>query len=164
MSEALEELVAALVRLALAITAISLWAYIPYRYAVRPPAGEGFLGTAYALLFPLASLLAAGALAIAVRPRLLSRWNEANRGVIATRWVVGAYAASWLVMGLACVPSLSALAAKAPMQGLFATLHMTAQHVFLGLVALTATRAPATLHSFLAGASTSSSEARTAPS
>lgn len=75
-----------------------------------------------------------------------------------------AYAASWLVMGLACVPSLSALAAKSPMQGLFATLHMTAQHVFLGLVALTATRAPATLHSFLAGASTSSSEARTAPS
>lgn len=164
MSGGLKERVAGLVRLALAITAVSLWVYIPYRYAVRPPDAEGLPGTAYALLFPLASLLAAGALAVAVRPRLLSRWDEANPGVVASRWVVGTYAASWLVMGLACVPSLSALAATSPIQGLFATLHMTAQHVFLGLAALTAAFAPATLRSILAGASTSPTEARTAPS
>lgn len=47
-----------LARLTLGLTGVSLVAYVPYRYATRPPAFEGFLASACALLFPLSPLSA----------------------------------------------------------------------------------------------------------
>lgn len=136
---------ATLFRVALGVVALSLWAYIPYRYATRPPGVEGVLGTAYTVLFPLAAVLALAALVAAWRPALVER-------LAARPWLrgaLGAYGATWLVMGLMCVPSLQATAAAAPLKGTIATLHMTAQHVFLGLAAVGAAWRPAVAASIL---------------
>ncbi|MBW3660676.1 MAG: hypothetical protein KY397_03480 [Gemmatimonadetes bacterium] len=136
---------AILFRIALGATALSLWAYIPYRYATRPPGFEGFLGAGYAVLFPLAGLLALGALVAAWRPALVERLTD--RG--ASRTLLGAYSAVWLAMGLLCVPSLQATSAVAPLKGALATIHMTAQHVFLGLAAVGAAWRPEVAASIL---------------
>lgn len=136
-----------LLRMAVSLTALSLWVYIPYRYAVRPPRPDGVLGTAYAILFPLAALLALGAILVAWRPDRLERlagWS---------RVAVGLYAGAWLLMGLLCIPSLSALAAKAPLRGALATAHMTAQHAFLGLTAVFAAWRPDAIGAVLEGRS-----------
>lgn len=151
------QLVAGAVRLALVVTALSLWVYIPYRYLARPPRAEGFLGTVYAVLFPLAALLAWWAMVVAWRPdRLAGLSRDAERagrgdGPSVFRWLLGGYGGTWLAMGVVCVPSLAALAAVSPIQGLFSTVHMTAQHVFLGLVAMTAAWRPAALRALLEG-------------
>lgn len=132
-------------RIALAATALSLWAYIPYRYATRPPVFEGFLGAAYGILFPLAGLLALGALVVAWRPTLVERFA----GRPASRSLLGGYGAAWLAMGLLCLPSLQATTAAAPLKGAIATLHMTAQHVFLGFAAVGAAWRPEVAASIL---------------
>lgn len=144
------ELAARGVRLAPALAAVSIWVYIPYRYLVRPPEAGGFLGTAYAFLFPLAAVLALGAWVVAARPGHLARL-EGDGGAEVARWVVGSYGAAWLVMGVACVPTLSHLAVVSPVKGLLSTFHMTAQHVFLGLLAVTAAWRPAAVRSMLTG-------------
>lgn len=136
---------ATLFRVALAATALSLWAYIPYRYATRPPALEGFLGVVYGVLFPLAGLFALGALVVAWRPALIERL--AGRG--AARSLLGGYGAAWLAMGLLCLPSLQATTAAAPLKGAIATIHMTAQHAFLGLAAIGAAWRPGVVASIL---------------
>lgn len=127
-----------LFRLALGLTGLSLWGYIPYRYATRPPAFEGFLGSAYATLFPLAAVLGLAAILAALRPSLFDRLEASAAG----RGALGAYGGLWLAMGVMCIPSLSATTAAAPIKGAIATIHMSAQHVFLGLVALGAAWRP----------------------
>lgn len=136
---------AILFRVALGLSALSLWAYIPYRYATRPPRLDGPLGTAYALLFPVAALLALAVLAGAWRPRLVD--GLAGRRV--SRAALGGYALTWLAMGLMCVPRLQAVAAGSPLKGAVSTIHMTAQHVFLGLTAAGAAWRPRVVASIL---------------
>lgn len=127
-----------LFRLALGLTALSLWVYIPYRYATRSPRFEGFLGAGYATLFPLAAILALAAILVALRPSLLDRLAGSRAG----RWALGGYGGLWLAMGVMCIPSLTATTAAAPLKGALATIHMSAQHVFLGLVAIGAAWRP----------------------
>lgn len=134
-------------RIALGATALSLWAYIPYRYATRPPGFEGVLGSAYAALFPVAALFALGALLVAHRPRRLDQVARSS----ALRWGVGVYGATWLAMGMLCVPSLTATAAVAPLKGAISMIHMTAQHVFLGLAAVGAAWRPEAVEGVLDG-------------
>lgn len=136
------ERVAGGIRIALALTAVSLWIYVPYRYAVRPPEVGGVVGTGYAVLFPLSVVLALGALLVAWRPWLLGRLGASGGGSDALRWGLGAYGVAWLAMGVLCVPSLSALAAVSPVKGMLSTVHMSAQHVFLGIVAASAAWRP----------------------
>lgn len=143
---------ALLLRIVLGLTAVSLLAYVPYRYAVRPPGWEGVLGTLYALLFPIAALLAVAGLAAAVRPSVLRRLRGSGGArEAALRTGIGVYAGLWVLMGLMCVPSLSALAETAPVKGLFSTVHMTAQHVFLGFAAVATTWRPAAAEALLRG-------------
>jgi hypothetical protein len=139
-------------RVAAGAAALSLFVYVPYRYAARPPEFGGFLGSTYALLFPLSLVLAAAALRVAWRPGGLARLgSKRESGSGAWRWAIGLYGGSWLAMGLMCVPSLTALADVSPIQGLFATVHMTAQHVFLGFGAVAAAVRPAALEAVLEG-------------
>lgn len=139
-------------RAAFAVTAISLLAYVPYRYAARPPGFDGFLGSAYAILFPLATLLALGALWVAWRPAVLGRLASDGSGrSTAARWALGTYAGAWVAMGLMCLPSLTSLAAVSPVKGLFSTVHMTAQHVFLGFAGVVAAWRPELARAILAG-------------
>lgn len=139
---------AAILRWAAGLTALSLVVYVPYRYAVRPPGFEDFLGTAYALLFPLSLLLAAGTLWVASRPAAVSGLASAPSG---GRWALGVYGGLWVAMGLMCVPSLTALAEVSPAKGLFSTIHMSAQHVFLGFGAVIAAWRPAFVRDLLTG-------------
>jgi len=126
------------IRIALGATALSLWAYIPYRYATRPPEPEGVIGVAYAAIFPLAALLALAALIAAWKPAMVKAL-DGRRGA---RLALGGYATTWLAMGILCVPTLTAAAAASPVKGAISTLHMTAQHVFLGLAAIGAAWRP----------------------
>lgn len=137
------------VRGVLALTALSLLLYVPYRYVVRPPEFGGVLDTGYALLFPLSALLAAATLAAAWRPGLLRRLDGAS----GWRVGLGAYGGSWVLMGLMCLPSLTSLAAISPVAGLFSTVHMTAQHVLLGFGAVAVAVDPATTAGILEGLS-----------
>lgn len=143
---------ALVLRLGLVLTAVSLWVYIPYRYATRPPEFDGALGIGYAILFPLSALLAWWAFRAGLAPDRVSALGEGPRAR-GLRGILGGYGAAWLVMGLMCVPSLAALSAVSPAQGLFATLHMTAQHVFLGLVAVTSAWRPHAMARLLDGTS-----------
>lgn len=136
-------------RLALGLTALSLWGYIPYRYAVRPPVFEGFLGSMYAILFPLSAGLALGALAVAWRPEILGRIGGTSLKAI------GAFGGVWLLMGFLCVPHLTALTAIEPLKGVISMIHMTAQHVFLGVVVMTAAWRPEDVLAILLGRSLS---------
>lgn len=133
------QLTARFMRLALAVTALSMWVYIPYRYAVRPPRFDSLLGSTYALLFPLAALLALWVLYVALRPE---RLTGPTTGSMWFRGMLGAYGALWVTMGLLCGPTLSALATISPVKGLLSAFHMTAQHVFLGLGAVAAAWRP----------------------
>lgn len=140
-------------RILTGLAALSLVAYVPYRYATRPPGWEGFLGTGYALLFPLSLLLALGALRVAWRPRTLAGLDLEAGSVrtAALRWGIGIYAGLWVAMGLACLPSLTALAADSPVDGLFSTVHMSAQHVLLGFGAVAAAWRPSEAAALLEG-------------
>lgn len=147
---------AVVLRSALVLTALSLFVYIPYRYVARPPELGGLFGTGYALLFPLSGVLAAAALAAAWRPGVLEaleRGPGAGRdgSHVLLRGGLGAYGVTWMAMGLMCLPSLTALAAVSPVEGLFSGVHMTAQHVFLGAAAVGAAASPATALSLLTG-------------
>lgn len=139
----------AVVRSVLALTALSLLVYVPYRYAVRAPELEGFLGTGYALLFPLSAVLAVATLAAVWRPDLLRRLD----GSTGWRAALGLYGGGWVLMGLMCLPSLTSLAAVSPVKGLFSTVHMSAQHVLLGFGAVAVAVDPGTARGILEGLS-----------
>lgn len=129
--------VSGVARVLLGLIAFSLIFYVPYRYAVNPPGFGSFSGTVYAILFPLSILLASAALLVSFRPDLLARLRGGGAlGSGAFRWTLGLYGAGWMAIGMMCVPSLTALTASEPLQGLFAMTHMTAQHVVLGFVAI----------------------------
>lgn len=138
-------------RVTAGLTAVSLVVYVPYRYAVRPPGFDGFLGSVYALLFPLSLLLAVGALWAAWRPESLAGLSDGSSG---RRWAPGVYGGLWVAMGLMCVPSLTALAEVSPVKGLFSTIHMSAQHVFLGFGAMIASWKPEFVRDLLTGTET----------
>lgn len=119
-------------RIALFAAAVSLAAYIPYKYATQLHAIRGL----YAFLFPLSSVLAVAGIVLALRPRTAC---DCSTGV---RAGVGALAGLWMVTGGLCVPSLMELIANSPAGGLFAIFHMLAQHVFLSLSILAFAVAP----------------------
>lgn len=143
---------AAFLRGAAGLTAVSLLVYIPYRYVARPPGFDGVLGSLYAILFPLSLLLAVGALWVAIRPERLERLVSGGEGGgVGARWALGVYGGLWVAMGLMCVPSLTALAEVSPVKGLFSTVHMSAQHVFLGFGAVVTGWQPGPVRSWLEG-------------
>lgn len=147
--------VAATVRVVLALTAVSLLAYVPYRYVARPPRFDGFLGSAYALLFPLSILLAVAVLRVAWRPVSLAGLADGRRTARIGRWALGLYGGLWVTMGLMCIPSLTALAEVSPVKGLFATIHMSAQHVLLGFGSVVGAWKPELVGAILGGEGTS---------
>lgn len=110
-------------RFLLFAAAASLAAYIPFKYATQLHAIEGI----YAFLFPLSSVVALAGLLLAFKPELgfnLPLW---------LRTATSAIAVGWIATGVICVPSLARTTLTAPFQGIFATFHMTAQHIFLSL-------------------------------
>lgn len=137
-------------RIAFALTAVSLLFYVPYRYVARPPEFGGFFGTGYALLFPLSAVLAVATLFATWKPDLLRGLEGRSPG---WRYALGLYGGTWVLMGLMCVPSLTALAAVSPIQGLFSTIHMSAQHVLLGFGAVAVAVDPATAAGMMEGLS-----------
>lgn len=148
--------VALVLRAALALTALSLFVYIPYRYVARPPEFGGILGTGYAILFPLSGVLAAAALLVAWRPGALRSLQPSRHGAPGgsgglLRTGLGVFGGTWMAMGLMCLPSLTALTAVSPVEGLFSGIHMTAQHVFLGAAAIGAAASPTTALAILTG-------------
>ena len=119
-------------RIALFAAALSLAAYVPFKYATQLHAIQGL----YAFLFPLSAILAAVGIVLAVRPRT---GCDCSRMV---RSGVGAVAALWLATGVLCVGSLVGAVEERPASGLFATFHMVAQHVFLSLTIIAFAFAP----------------------
>ena len=110
-------------RIALFAAAVSLAAYIPYKYATQLHTVTGM----YAFLFPLSGVLAVAGIVLALRPRTACDCSPV------TRAGVGVLAGAWMVTGVLCVSSLLEMIASSPAGGLFATFHMLAQHVFLSL-------------------------------
>lgn len=118
-------------RVALFIAAASLLVYIPYRYlAASHPAP----GTVYGTIFPASALLALAGLVLAVRPDACA--CSKRRTMVAGG--LTAFGVTWMATGLQCLGSLAQTTLQTPLQGVLATFHMTAQHVFLsiGVVAL----------------------------
>ena len=116
--------------------AASLAVYIPFKYATQLHAIDGI----YAFLFPLSSLVALAGLALAWKPALGLRiplWLRAGTSVIAV---------GWIATGVLCIPSLTRTTMAAPLAGLFATFHMTAQHIFLSLSVTLLLLAPQAVH------------------
>lgn len=126
-------------RCALFAAALSLAAYIPYKYATQLHAITGL----YAFLFPLASVLVAAGMLLAMKP------GKACDCSTMVRSGVGAVAALWMVTGVLCIPSLMEATSALPESGLFATFHMTVQHVFLSLSILAFAFAPRTMAKLL---------------
>lgn len=110
-------------RLVLLAAAVSLACYIPYKYATDPPSFRGL----YGYLFPLSGLIALAGLALSVKPGLVFRMP------LVARVVVAALGAAWMATGLLCLSMLTAMTARMPLAGGFATFHMLVQHVFLAL-------------------------------
>ena len=126
-------------RIALFGAALSLAAYIPYKYATQLHAITGL----YAFLFPLASVLAAAGIVLAMRP------SKACDCSTVVRSGVGAVAALWMATGVLCMPSLMEATSALPASGMFATFHMLVQHVFLSLSILAFAFAPRTMAKIL---------------
>lgn len=108
-------------RLGLFVIAVSLAAYIPYKYISQLHATEGL----YAFMFPLSGILALAGIILAVRPQMACDCSEPVRSG------VGILAGLWMITGVMCASSLAAMIAQAPAAGLFATFQMTAQHIVL---------------------------------
>lgn len=104
--------------------ALTLALYLPYRYAVRPPA----LPSLYAFLLPLTAILAVMGMALALKPTLSFRIPIGARAGIA------AVAVLWFAAGIVCIPALGARIVSAPAIGLLATFQMVMQHLFLATV------------------------------
>ena len=110
-------------RIAIFAAAVSLLAYVPYKYLTQLHALRGL----YAFLFPLSSFVAIAGIGIAIDSRIVLKLPWLARAGI------GSIATLWLVTGILCVPSLVETALTSPATGLFAMFHMAAQHVFLSL-------------------------------
>lgn len=110
-------------RLALFLAALSLAAYIPYKYATQLHAVSGI----YAFLFPLSGLLALAGITVAVKPQVACDCGMPVRSGL------GALAVLWMVTGMLCVKSLAAGMLNDPLHGSIAMVHMLAQHAFLSL-------------------------------
>ena len=110
-----------LFRIGLFAVALSLAAYIPYKYATELHAITGL----YAFLFPFSAVLAVAGIVLALRPK------SACDCTTMTRVGMGGVAVLWLATGVMCGGSLAQSVAAAPVSGLFATFHMAVQHIFL---------------------------------
>lgn len=108
-------------RFVLLAAAVSLLAYIPYKYATGLHATQGV----YFYLFPLSGVVALLGIVLSVRPALGFRLPLWARAGVAT------VAMGWIATGILCIPSLTRMTLAAPLAGLFATFHMAAQHLFL---------------------------------
>jgi len=124
-----------LFRVGLLAAALSLAAYIPYKYATQLHAIQGL----YAFLFPLSAVLAVVGIVLALQPK---KACDCSAGV---RAGIGVLAGLWLVTGVLCVPTLVEAITKNPAGGLFAAFHMSAQHVFLSLAIIAFAVAPRTM-------------------
>lgn len=116
-----------LFRLALFLSALSLAAYIPYKYTTQLHAITGI----YAFLFPISGLLALAGITLAVKPA------TACDCAMPMRTGIGALSVLWMATGVLCVKSLAVGVMNDPVQGSIAMVHMLAQHVFLSLSLLT---------------------------
>lgn len=116
----------------------SLVGYIPYKYATQPDALVGI----YGFLFPLSSLVALAGILLAVRPEIGFRLPFWLRTGLAT------IAMGWIATGVLCIPTLTNTVIAAPLRGLFATFHMTAQHVFLSFAVVFGFLAPQLVYSW----------------
>lgn len=108
-------------RIGLFAAAMSLAAYIPYKYATELHAITGL----YAFLFPFSAILAVAGIVLSLRPKSACDCSTM------TRVGMGSVAVLWLATGVMCGGSLAESVAAAPVSGLFATFHMVVQHIFL---------------------------------
>ena len=105
------------------LAAVSLAAYIPYKYATQLHATSGL----YAFAFPLSGLLALAGIVVAVRPQTACDCGAPMRAG------VGVVSLLWMATGMMCVASLASGVMHDPLLGSIASFHMVAQHVFLSL-------------------------------
>lgn len=108
---------------ALLASAVSLLAYIPYKYATHLHAINGL----YAFVLPWSSIVAMAGVGLALFP------NRVLRLPLPVRAGIGSIALVWMITGLLCVPMLVGRIIAAPASGVAATFQMLAQHVFLSL-------------------------------
>ena len=110
-------------RIALFVAAASLVFYLIFKYTTQLHTISGY----YTFMLPLSSFVAIAGMYIATKPKSAC---DCGGGL---RIGIGAIAGGWLVVGLACVPSLAQHIVNSPVSGLFATFQMLVQHVFLAL-------------------------------
>ena len=113
-------------RVILFLSAATLALYIPFKYATQLHAATGI----YAFLFPLSGLLAIAGITLSVKPRTACDCSTMTRGG------AGVLAVGWMVTGLLCISSLSAMVREMPLGGTIAMVHMLAQHVVLSMAIL----------------------------
>jgi len=120
-------------RAALLLASLALFAYIVFRYTLYLPPDHG---SVYGKIFPLATLLAASGIALAVQPFFL-RDLPGPGGTVLRAGLTG-LSGLWMATGLLCVRSLARGAVAAPLGGTFDLLHLVSDHVLLplGIVAL----------------------------
>jgi hypothetical protein len=117
---------------ALLVSAVSLLAYIPFKYVTQLHAIKGL----YAFMLPLSSVVALAGIALALFPKRVLQLPFFVRAGI------GSIATIWMITGLLCIPVLVGQSLIAPASGLFATFQMFAQHVFLSLSVVALVLAP----------------------
>ena len=119
-------------RIALFGAAVSLAAYVPYKYATQLHAVDGL----YGFMFPLSALLAAAGLIFAVKPGKACDCGTTLRSGLAV------LSGLWMTTGLMCVGALAQSIQQHPLGGSTATFQMLAQHVFLSLALIAFAWAP----------------------
>ncbi len=122
----------AVLRTGLFLIAASLAFYFPFKYATQLHAISGL----YAFVFPFSAILALAGIALAVKPGAACNCSGSMRAG------AGVIAASWMAIGLLCVPSLVEMARVSSFRGAFAMVHMLTQHVVLSAAILAFAYAP----------------------
>ena len=125
-------------RLLMFLAGLSLMGYVPYKMLAQPEAMTGL----YGILFPSSLVLAIAGMFFAVRPAL------AHRMPLFLSIPTGLLAAGWLTTGLECVPTFAKLILTHPLGGLFATAHMSLQHVVLSVSLAMLVLAPRATYEF----------------
>lgn len=117
-----------IMRGALFVASLGLFAYIIYRYTLYLPPDHG---TVYGKIFPLSALLAATGIALAVQPFLLR--DLRGPGGTAARVGITGLGGFWMATGVLCAASLARGVVAAPLGGSFDLLHMVSDHLILPL-------------------------------
>ncbi len=125
-------------RMLMFLAGLSLLGYIPYKMIAQPQTMVGL----YGILFPSSSVLALAGVVFALKPAL------AHRLPLLLSLPTGILAAGWLVTGLECVPTFARAIMTHPLGGLFATAHMSLQHVILSVSLAALVLAPRATYEF----------------